>query len=128
MTKYKAFIGNDNYNETLTYFWIHMVRLYRQHYLLFMKSDNDDTNNNNNNNNNNNECKNNDNNTDPINYNNFIKYCLLKDTKKKLKCKILNDEWYKDFYSNDLINIKGKTEMVLPDKKQLPQMHLIQKK
>ena len=104
MQKWKLFIGNDNYNETITYFWIHMVRLFRQYYLLNSANNNND-----------------------ICFLNFKQYCELKDTTKKIKYNIMNDQLFKQFYTDKAIN-NGKLNMILPDIKKLPQMAVINKK
>merc|ERR1712130_240137 len=93
--------------ENKTYFWVHVVRYYRMSYKQYIETTND---------------------KDIVyNFDGFLNFCDQK-RKKSLKCKIMNEEWWNDFYSKNVMDNKGfngidaSKQMVFPDIKKLPQL------
>ena len=109
-SEWKAF-RKDNFHETMMYFWVHMVRYWR---VMFKEVV---------------EQKKGSNNEMEWTFNGFIAFCA----KNKKKCSILNEEWWTEYYSEKVMHQKGfhdmdaSQQMVLPDKKQLPQLKLVSK-
>eukprot|EP01084_Bolivina_argentea_P076722 139077_1 len=105
MTELKIF-QKDSYHETKTYFWIHQMRYWRalfKEYVVKKKNK-------------------------EWNFNAFKKFC-----ESQKKNKMLNDEWWKEYYDENVMNNKGfhdidaSKQMVFPNKKQLPQLKLVTK-
>ena len=108
---WKRFRGNG-YHLTKMYFWIHIVRYYRalfKHYAAEKKQD------------------------VFWNFDGFLSFCQMKRKKTSIKCKILNEDWWKEYYSDDVMEMKGfdgmdaSKVMVPSDIKPLPQLQLVAK-
>ena len=104
-SKWKQF-DSYNYNMTITYFWIHIMRYYINLYQSQgdikheekspqqMKNDNADK-----------------------SFEGFLNFCA-----SKYKCRIEYDEWWKEYYSEKLMKNTPSNKLVMPDLKQLPDL------
>ena len=99
MSKWKQF-DSYNYNMTITYFWIHIMRYYINLY------ENDEE-----------ESKDNNNDKSIKSFEGFLTFCA-----SKYKCRIEYDEWWKQYYSQKLIQSTDVNKLAMPDLKQLPDL------
>ena len=95
--KWKQF-DSYNYNMTKTYFWIHIMR----YYIKLYKQEKD---------NNHSDEKD----DDEWSFEGFLNFCNT-----KYKCRIEYDLWWKEYYSQTLIQNTARNKLVFPDLKQLP--------
>jgi len=111
LNEWENFRG-DGHHLTKVYFWIHIVRYYRALFKAFAAKKDQDT---------------------FWNFNGFLHFCQMKQPKKSVKCQILNEDWWMEYYSENVMEnkafngIDASKEMVPADIKPLPQLQIVAK-
>ena len=97
-TKWREF-DEFNYNLTKTHFYIRMVRYYNclYHNRVFESSANESS--------------------SSRSFDGFLNFCS-----SKRQCRIEHDDWWKEYYSETLLQNEGKNKLMMPDLKKLPEM------